>query len=162
MKHRLYTVIIACAALSASFISCNNKQPQQHEFYYYPKTNVYYDLQSSTYIYSLDGGRTWYSVNKLTENEPGTLGNKQIIYSTSNEIYKDNAAHRKKYGGSLIVFANTENDVNAVDTGASERPAIKKNVKHKSTGKKGTEYNKPQKKPLKDFFKKIFGKHKGK
>jgi hypothetical protein len=138
--------------------ACSNNKQQQKQYYYYPKANVYYDVQRSRYFYSINGGQSWDSVARLSDKDPATLGNKEIIYSTSPQVYKENEAHRKKYSGSLFSIANIEGSVNEVDTVASER--ARKATSHKMSVKRTSEKDKPAKKPLKDFFRKIFGKRK--
>jgi hypothetical protein len=142
------------------FISCNDKKATQQVYYYYPKTNVYYDVAGSKYFYSVNGGQSWDSVSRLSNKEPATLGNHETIYSTSAQVYKENEAHRKKYNGRLFLLASVEGRVNEVDSGAAERAVIRPGYHRKTAAKRSIGKNKPAKKPLKDFFKKIFGKSK--
>jgi hypothetical protein len=161
MKRILWFMIVFMnTGFVTIFTACNNNSNlPQNQYYYYPKANVYYDVQRSLYFYSLNGGQSWDSVARLSDKEPSTLGNRETVYSTSLQVYKENEAHRKKYGGSLFLLAN-EGSASEADSGATERSVTGKGYHHKTTAKRSSGNEKPAKKPLKDFFKKIFGKRK--
>jgi hypothetical protein len=66
----------------------------QKKFYYYPASNVYYDLSQKQYVY-LDGSN-WTPVRSL----PAGLNvgrSKYVVYSQTPEVWNQNAAHVKKY-----------------------------------------------------------------
>ncbi len=71
-------------------------------FYYYPKTNVYYDVSNSSYFYSIDSGRNWTVLKDSVGQKTRILGKQVIIKSSTNDIWRDNELHRKMYGGVLI------------------------------------------------------------
>lgn len=147
-------------SLQLFVVSCQNHDSQQdkedYEFYYFPKKNVYYNVEKKNFLYSLDGGKTWDSVMSATDNEPATLGEKIIIYSDDNAVYKDNAAHRRWYNGRLY------NIINADTARASAAPEVteRKVKKRKTTEVKPKPEEEKSEKGLKKFLNKIFGKHK--
>jgi hypothetical protein len=160
MKRILWFMIVLMnIGFVTIFTCCNNNKVSQNQYYYYPKTNVYYDVRRSLYFYSLNGGQSWDSVARLSDKEPSTLGNRETVYSTSLQVYKENETHRKKYGGSLFLLPN-QGSFGEADSGAVERSVASKANPRKTYAKRSSGNGKPAKKPFKDFFKKIFGKHK--
>jgi hypothetical protein len=67
---------------------------QQLKFYYYPSSNVYYDLVHKQYIYLNDG--SWTTV-KLLPPAVSASGRKVVIYHSGPDVWVNNAAHQKKY-----------------------------------------------------------------
>jgi predicted glycosyltransferase len=137
-------------------MSCgtNNQQEENegYQFYYYPQKNVYYEVEKKLFYYSLNGGKSWDSITSILNDEPATLGEKVIIYSADNNVYKDNAAHRKLYNGRLF---------NIVDPDTSFAAAVPE-VSERKVQKKRTPEVKPEEEPirgLKKFLNKLFGKH---
>lgn len=129
--------------------SCNSLTPKKLEFFYYPLRNVYYDVTNSLYFYSLDGGKTWDSLNTRTNKDPSTLGAKQIIYSTTPDIWKDNAIHIKQYNGQAINVTGYDSSLSQADLAADRKiKKTKATVTNTDSGK--------EKKP--GFFKRLFGK----
>jgi hypothetical protein len=148
MKQFIF-LLFCFVACSLFILSCNNAGNQKFEFYYYPARNIYYDVTTKEYLYSLDGGTTWDSINiKTNADVTSTLGTKRIIYSTTPEIWRDNSAHIQQYNGHLINIIAGDTSVSSEDL-AAER---------KSKRPKATVTNaiKPaEKKP--GFFKRLFG-----
>ena len=140
---KLFTLFIC----SVVFLSCNNITQKKFEFYYYPSRNVYYDVANSLYFYSLDGGKNWDSLNVPSNKEPVTPGTKRIVYSTSLDIWKDNAQHVSEFNGHVV---NLIRDSNSLQTDLAADRKIKK-VKAPVMN-----VPKPEKKP--GFFKRLFGK----
>ncbi|MBA2562058.1 MAG: hypothetical protein H0V14_03955 [Chitinophagaceae bacterium] len=144
-------------AVSLGFIginlSCNNNYNEaQPSFYYYPKVNVYYDATRANYIYSLDSGKTWDSMDDKLNKAPTTLGKEVIIDSPVSEVWKANEMHRKLYGGTLL-------NIISADTGIVVKKAASKKVTQiNKTNIDTTNTEASQKKPRKGFFRKIFGK----
>lgn len=134
--------------------SCrNSNQESGQKFYYYPKRNVYLNVNQNSFLYSVDGGKGWISF----ENDPvdGTkyLGDSVILFSETSDIHNENAAHRKLYGGKLFNFT-------IGDTFAVTSPEVaERKVLQKTQGSiaKAKNVDKP-KKGIGGFFKKIFGK----
>lgn len=136
-------------------MSCdeNGIGKKQFEFYYYPSKNVYYDVANNQYTYSLNGGKTWNSFKPKNNNEPATLGNKQVIYSDSQQPWNMNQVHRKEYNGISITIADVDTASQATDVVSDKKIIVKKpklNVDE--------EPKQEEKKP--GFFKRLFGRKK--
>jgi hypothetical protein len=134
---------------SVFILSCNNSGNQKFEFYYYPARNIYYDVATKEYLYSLDGGTTWDSINiKTNADVTSTLGTKRIIYSTMPEIWRDNSAHIQQYNGHVINIMTNDTSVSVEDLAAERKFKKSKTIVTNTT--------KPsEKKP--GFFKRLFG-----
>jgi len=139
-------LFICCAII----LSCNTTTQKEFEFYYYPARNVYYSVTNNLYFYSLDGSKTWDSVSAYADKEPVTLGSKQIIYSTTPEIWLANKEHVNQYKGQLINVIDNDSSL-AQNNSVAERK-IKKVIQPPVTGPE----KKPEKKP--GFFQRLFGK----
>ena len=145
---RQFSKLFFLSLCSVIILSCNDTTPKKFEFYYYPSRNVYYDVTNSLYLYSLDGGKTWDSLQVNSNKEPATLGTKRIVYSTSHDVWKDNAQHIHEFNGQVINI--TGNDSSSLQTDlAADRKMKKAKTPAINTPK-------PEKKP--GFFKRLFGK----
>jgi hypothetical protein len=133
----------------------SNKVKEQHQYYYYPQKNVYFDPLKKEFWYSLNGAKSWNRFSDSNTVEPTTLGAKVLISSTDSEVYKNNESHRKLYAGALLT-------INVSDTiDASPKPEVADRSvvqKKKATTRKKPVEQKP-KKGLGKFINKIFGKH---
>jgi hypothetical protein len=147
----LFRSLITCISCFAVF-SCNKiNSDRTFEFYYYPAKNIYYDVSNARYLYSLDGGRNWDTLQKKMDKEPLTLGNKQIIYSGIRTPWDSNEVHRKLYGGYLLDIINAE------DSSALQKDVVaERKLPGRSKPRLTTANNKNEKKP--GFFKRLFGK----
>jgi hypothetical protein len=149
-------IIISIGFLTLQ-ISCSSKtEKQEVKFYYYPRTNVYFDVDKKNYIYSLDGGKSWGIVNNSIDKEPATLGKRVVIYSTTDSIWKENEAHRSQYSGTSYNIIREDNIASTAGI-VTERKAVYKSPRPKTVTRK-TPAQKPEKK--RNFFEKIFGKNK--
>ncbi len=159
MKRIIWLVaIIASIGFVSLQLSCSsNKQKQEVKFYYYPKTNIYFDVAKKDYIYSLDGGKAWGIINNSMDKEPATLGKRVVIYSPVDSIWKQNEVHRKQYGGNLYNIINQDNIASVGGIVTERRAAVYKSSRARVITYKPAR-PKPEKK--KTFFQKIFGKHK--
>lgn len=87
----------------SSFASCGSAPPpaQGSTFYYYPKPNVYYDIEQKEY-YAFDSAKKgWKRGAKLTAAEAAGFGKKVVIDTPAVPVYKDNAHHRLVYSAAL-------------------------------------------------------------
>jgi len=159
MKRILWlAIIIVSIGLVCLQISCTStKQKQEVKFYYYPKTNVYFDVVKKDYIYSLNGGKTWAVINNTIDKEPATLGERVVIYSPVDSIWKQNEVHRKQYDGTLYNIINENNIASVGGIVTEKRAAVYKSNKARVVTNKPAPRT-PKKK--KTFFQKIFGKNK--
>ena len=135
---------------------CENNARQQHEgnqYYYYPSKNLYYDVANHRYLFSLDSGKTWDSLHSETA-EPAIDGEKQVIYSSSVEVWQNNDMHREEYKGKMLNIINEES------LRQPEPLIAKKTISKTSDEEDNQEVKKERKRPIKRFFQKIFGKKK--
>lgn len=157
------TILLITILVSIQFavVSCRPHSQQEEkekiEFYYYPNKNVYYNVNKKSFLYSLNGGKTWDSVINTAGTEPATLGEKIIVHNNNDQIYKANAAHRKMYNGHLYNIVDRDTVL------ATAAPEITEhNIQKKVTDIKPIATEEKQVKGLRKFLNKIFGKHKNK
>jgi hypothetical protein len=134
--------------------SCDTITQKQFEFIYYPSRNVYYDVANKLYFYSLDGGTTWDSLQVTRTNQPAIPGPQQTIYSTTPDIFANNAQHIKQYNGTLIDINGTYTD--SINGELVAERKIKKVKATPAIVENTGEEKKTEKKP--GFFKRLFGK----
>jgi len=79
--------------LIVSLISFKEAAAQQLKFYYYPNSNVYYDVTHRYYIYLNHG--TWITVRTLPFRISTTR--RVVVYNSGPEIWSQNIVHRRKY-----------------------------------------------------------------
>lgn len=98
---RFYIMIIACAG----FAACSNPSattPQQGStFYFYPKPNVYYDVERKTYYLFEPSKGAWERRETLDAASLAALGKKVVIDTPGVPVYKDNEQHRLIYSATL-------------------------------------------------------------
>jgi hypothetical protein len=156
---RILLFVRTFVCLAFVLIACNNKEAKiASVIYYYPKANMYYKVAEKSYIYSLDGGRTWLNITDTADKAPMTLGAKVLLTSTTDSIWKENEVHRKLYAGTLYNLTGKDTAKVIAITKVTERKAVRKSSKPKA--KKVEEKETKRKKPIKKFFQKIFGKRK--
>ena len=163
MNTRFFIVagmLFICASCTNNKINPPVPAEKKMEFYYYPKTNMYYDVTNKKYLYSLDSSKTWLSENNESGNIPATLGNKHVIYSNTDSIWMYNAEHRKTYKGRLYHIIKVNNDLPSSYKDAREKKRSLKSTT-KKTSDKQTDSAAP-KKGIRGFFNRLFGKHKKK
>ena len=135
--------------------SCESPAVHPHEgnqYYYYPSKNIYYDVSHQRYIFSLDSGRTWDSLSSKAATA-AIEGKREVIYSTSSEVWLNNEMHRQEYGGTLL------NIINEQSLKVPE-PEPKKSISKNNEEENTQPDKKERKRPIKNFFRKIFGKKK--
>jgi len=158
MKRAVLFIIIV-GNIQLFLTSCRQtgqrEEKENMKFYYYPGKNVYYNPGKKSFIYSLNGGKNWDIIRNIVDEEPQTLGEKIIIYSDNNDIFKDNVAHRKMYDGRLYNIITPDTVLLSAAAEVAERK-----VQKKVTAIKPAEDEEKQVKGLKKLFNKIFRKHK--
>jgi hypothetical protein len=75
--------------------TANQAAAQQLRFYYYPASNVYYDVSLGQYVYYDNGG--WVTVRTLPSNIQLVKTGRTVVYHAGHDIWVDNAAHKTKY-----------------------------------------------------------------
>ena len=68
---------------------------QQLKFYYYPSSNIYYDVSKKKYIYPANG--TWNTVTVLPAKVRVGPAPRVVVYHSSPQVWASNADHVKKY-----------------------------------------------------------------
>ena len=152
----LFTVLSISMVLLC--VGCAEKKAKQREFYYYPDMNLYFDVAKNNFIYSLDGGVIWDTIDAKSGKIPTTLGNKIVLNSTSDSIWKDNSIHREKYGG--YVYNVIDDD--STDTSAATTVTEKEIVKKPTSPVVKEDVKIKERKGLGKLLNRIFGKKKDK
>ncbi len=136
-------------------VSCKNLDLSHtgDEYYYYPSKNVYYDVERSNFLFSLDSGKTWDSVYSATAT-PAIDGKRETVYSTEAPVWKDNEVHLKMYNGVVLNIINEQN------LKVHEPPQKKAIASNASNETRNEGEKKERKRPIKRFFQKLFGKKK--
>ena len=67
----------------------------QIKFYYYPASNVYYDVAKKNYVYQSNG--TWTPVTVLPASLKSAGGPRYVVYSQTRDVWTKNTTHVKKY-----------------------------------------------------------------
>ncbi|MEO6549489.1 MAG: hypothetical protein ABIN94_15915 [Ferruginibacter sp.] len=129
--------------------------------YYYPEKNIYYDSQLSRYYYSLDGARSWDSMNYKSTSFGQVLGPRFSIQRSSDKIWQKNELHRQEYKGVLLNVINERTIQLAREDSANKnrKPVIAKTMP-KPVEKETETIEEPVQRGLKKFFNKLFGKKK--
>lgn len=70
-------------------------QAQLLRFYYYPKSNVYYNVSSKEYIYNHDGA--WTPVTDLPEELDVSGSQRIVMYSMKPDVWLMNDEHVEYY-----------------------------------------------------------------
>ena len=161
MVNRIGTFLLffLCLVLLAN-TGCKNdgNSDGKLKFYYYPEKNVYYNVENSNYLYSLNGGKSWDSLKMNEAKETKALGKREVIYSETPQVWRSNMQHLKSYNGNSFAIAGygAANELMAEDV-VSE----KKVVRSGPVVRKGSSQKK-EKKGIGKFIDNIFGKKKRK
>lgn len=158
---RVSFFIIIIVSIQLFALSCGNNKEEEKEsykFYYYPRKNVYYNLEKKIFLYSINGGKTWDSVINTSDDDPKTLGEKVAIRSPVKEVYKKNETHRNLYKGKLFNIIGVETVV------ASAVPEVAERKVQRPRTKEVNPFAEEDKviEGIKNFVNKILGKHKKK
>lgn len=95
MKKVILGLMLLFAVGMATKVSAQDTQ--KVTYYYYPSSNVYYNVSSGEYWYYDDGTTNWTLVKALPATI--TLGKtpRYTVYYDGADVWKDNAAHKQKY-----------------------------------------------------------------
>ena len=140
------------------FFCCNQQDThvQGNTFYYYPRPNVYYDIERKEYYVFSPDANQWERKKELTEAQKTDLGEKVAIDTPSVPVYKSNAHHRLLYSASLY-SREAEMQQKYIEDSLKSLPKPPPPKEEKPVTPKTEED-----KGLKKFFKKIFGKEEDK
>ena len=70
---------------------------QQLRYYYYPSSNVYYDVANNRYI--VPSGSSWVTRSAASSRDMVLGGNRVTVYSETPEVWRYNDTHKAKYKG---------------------------------------------------------------
>jgi hypothetical protein len=148
--------LILVLVFIAAFSGCSQQEAhvQGNAFYFYPKPNIYYDIEKKEYYVFSSAGNKWEIKTALTENEKAMLGEKVVIDTPSVPVYANNADHRILYSASLY---SDEREIREKYIEDSLKSVPKK---PDTTAGKKKEVLDEKESGIKKFFKKIFGKNK--
>ena len=88
-------IIVMLAVLFA--IGVKEASAQRISFYYYPSSNVYFNISTGNYIYYDPGVTTWVTVQRLPATIVVTRTPRYIVYYNGPEVWRDNGLHKGKY-----------------------------------------------------------------
>ena len=74
-----------------------NAQQTKTQYYYYPSSNVYYNPQTEEYYYQDTTTTKWTTVKTLPANVTANDNDKQIVYYTGTDPWKNKTADQRKY-----------------------------------------------------------------
>ncbi len=72
-------------------------QQQRVRFYYYPSSNVYYNVSTGEYWYYDNGTTNWVDVKTLPTTIVVEKTPRYTVYYNGPDVWKDNTVHQKKY-----------------------------------------------------------------
>jgi hypothetical protein len=85
-------------AMSTAMTTVAQQETQQRvRFYYYPSTNVYYNVSTGEYWYYDNGTTNWVEVKTLPATITVEKTPRYTVYYNGPDVWKDNAVHQKKY-----------------------------------------------------------------
>ena len=86
-----------------SAIKTSAQVTQRVRFYYYPSSNVYYNVSTQEYWYYDNGTTNWVEVKTLPTTIIITKTPRYTVYYNGADVWKDNAVHQKKYKAKKVV-----------------------------------------------------------
>jgi hypothetical protein len=78
-------------------IKATAQETQRVRFYYYPSSNVYYNVSTREYWYYDNGTTNWVEVKTLPTTIIVEKTPRYTVYYSGPDVWKDNAVHQKKY-----------------------------------------------------------------
>lgn len=157
--------IVALPVLFAGFTACNEveEEKQGTTIFYYPKPNVYYDVEEKQYFFFSDDNKEWRTEKNLEAFQKDSLGKNVVIENPSQPVWKDNEHHRLVYGAALYTSAVDlqrkyyEDSVNSLP---KPPPVIIKKDTSLISNEQDEEVTDNEKKGLKKFLDRVFKKKK--
>ena len=159
MKAILAVIIIGIIGFFAYTVMHKKAEPVKTSVvYYYPKTNVYYDVARSQYIYFDSVQKSWKQSKKFSEEQKLSLGEKAVIGNPPSPIWKNNAQDRLVYSVNLYSSGNDLKQKYYVDSVNSlPKPAMDTPKKIAQQAPPIQEKKEKPKSGFKKFLDKIFG-----
>jgi hypothetical protein len=149
-KILLPVLLILAVIIGVPALRSNKKEAaESHTFYYYPKANVYYNLEEQLYIYPDSIGQAWLTGKELPENRQVGLDKNITLYSPALPVWKDNELHRIVYAVALYALPSDFIEEKPSEPDYSNPPSDENIKKNKPAKKKES--------GIKRFFRKLFG-----
>jgi hypothetical protein len=133
--------------------SCSNKKaeetppaPPPPQYYFFPKANVYFDTVNRDYVFMSGDGRTWTTSKEIPAAMQDMMDKSVFLDSFSQPVWKENQNHRLIYAAKL--YASPEDTVEQKPAPVVQAPPP------------GDGSTKKEKKGIRKFFDKLFGKKK--
>jgi hypothetical protein len=90
--------IIVLLAVLFALGSINHASAQVRvRYYYYPSSNVYYNITTHDYLYYDPGTTAWVTVRTLPATIMITKTPRYTVYYKGPDVWKENAMHKNKY-----------------------------------------------------------------
>lgn len=159
MKAILVLIIIGVIGFFAYRVLHKKSEPVKTDVvYYYPKTNIYYDVARSQYIYFDSIQKSWKQSKKFSEEQKLSLGEKAVISNPSSPIWKNNAQDRLVYSVNLYSSSNDLKQKYYVDSVNSlPKPVVDTPKRVVQQEPASQEKKEKPKSGIRKFFDKIFG-----
>ena len=150
---RSYFLIVLCAFCFA----CNDNRakettavapPPPPIYYYYPKANVYFDTVNKNYVFLGNDGVTWTSGKEIPAAMHSMMDKSVLLDTFTQPVWKDNQNHRLIY--SAVLYRSPNDTIEKKPEPVVQKPAANPNVGEEKKEKKG----------LRKFLDRIFGKKK--
>lgn len=154
MKRLFLIVFLVVVALVGYFtiISSREDPTDGTTFYYYPRVNIYYDVERERYIYpdTLQGG--WQKSRKLPGDGKDKLGKYFILNNPTPPVWAQNSHHRLLYGTALYA---REDDIRRkfIEDSIRSMPKPKPVPRKQSPRKDSTD----ERNSIERFFDRLFG-----
>jgi hypothetical protein len=148
--YRVFLIIVCILNFACNDNKAKNTTvatPPPPKYYFYPKANVYFDTVNKDYIFLGSDGATWTSGKQIPAAMHSMMDKSVLLDTFSQPVWRDNENHRLIY--SAVLYATP------ADTIEKEEPplVLQPPVNPDSDKKK-------EKKGLRKFLDKIFGKKK--
>jgi hypothetical protein len=132
-----------------------DKVSQVKTVYFYPKTNVYYQVGTGKYLFFDDEKKSWVQTKDFSEEQKLSLGEKAVIENPPTPVWKNNAEDRLIYSANLYSSPSDIKEKFRSDSLSSlpPKPVIKRDT---TLAKAPVEDEKPRS-GLRKFFDKLFG-----
>jgi hypothetical protein len=90
-------IILALSLLFIVGSTLNVSAQGRVKFYYYPSSNVYYNVSTGEYWYYDEPAIRWVEVRTLPSNITIAKTRAYTVYYNGRDVWKNNAVHKNKY-----------------------------------------------------------------
>jgi hypothetical protein len=97
MKKVILGLVFLFAVVGVSKISAQAQESQKVTFYYYPSSNVYYNVAATDYWYYDEATKGWVEVKTLPATVTLEKAPRYTVFYNGTDVWKENAEHVKKY-----------------------------------------------------------------